>query len=287
VACGDDGGSHDADVVEVVASFYPLQYVAERVGGNRVRVTNLTPVGAEPHDVELSAADVARMADADLVVYLAGFSPAVDEAVAEAGEDIALETGEVAGLDLTYTPIEDGTRNDDEAGTDPHYWLDPTKLIAVADAVAERLGDLRPDMSDLFVEAAENLEADLVALDLAYRDGLATCRSRELVTGHNAFGYLAARYGLTQVGITGLTPDEEPSPADLAEIARFVEANDVAVIYAETLVSTDVADTIAAETGASVAVLDPLEGLAEGGGGDYLAIMRTNLATLRQGQGCT
>ena len=111
-----------------------------------------------------------------------------------------------------------------------------------------------------------------------------TCASRTLVTSHRAFGYLAARYDLTQVGITGLSPEEEPTPADLAHAVDVVRSLGVSTVYSETLVSSAIADTVAAETGAHVAVLDPVESRTAG---DYLAAMRVDLATLREGQRCT
>ena len=152
-ACGDEGpsasgaGSGDDGPPSVVASFYPLQFVAERVGGPWVSVGNLTPPGVEPHDVELTPKDIATVADADLVVYLEGFSPAVDDAVSQSASDgAAFDVGRYADLDLTYTPIEDGEVTPDEAGaTDPHFWLDPTRLADVADELAVRLADLAPD----------------------------------------------------------------------------------------------------------------------------------------------
>jgi zinc transport system substrate-binding protein len=271
----------------VVASFYPLEFLADRIGGPWVSVDNLTPPGVEPHDVELTPKDIGSVADADLVVYLDGFSPAVDDAVSQsASGEVAFDVGPFAGLDLTSTPIEEGEATSHEAGAvDPHFWLDPTRLADVADELASRLAALAPAHAQEIEANADALRAELSELDAELGAGLAICTNRDLVTSHNAFGYLADRYDLRQVGIAGLSPAEEPSPQTLAEVADFVEAHDIATIYYETLVSPAVAETIAAETGAATAVLDPLEGLV-GGGSDYLSVMRANLATLRQGQPC-
>jgi zinc transport system substrate-binding protein len=218
---------------------------------------------------------------------LAGFSPAVDDAVAAEAGDRALEVGQFADLDLTFTPIEEGALAGDEKGVDPHFWLDPVRLADVADQVAHRLGEDDPDGAERFAANAAVLRQDLEALDRELAAGLKDCENRSIVTIHNAFGYLADRFGLTQVGITGLTPDEEPTPADLAAVTRFVRENDVQTIYYETLVSPAVAKTVAAETGAAIAVLDPIEGLSDASAGsDYLAVMRANLASLRAGQPC-
>jgi len=286
-ASGGDGGS-GSDVLSIQAAFYPLQWITEQIGGDAVSVEGMTPPGAEPHDLELTPQDVAAVGEADLVVYLADFQPAVDDAVDQEAADTSFDAAEHTDLDLTYTPIEEGEEEADEAGaTDPHFWLDPMRLADVADALAERLGELDPDSADTFSDNAAELRTALEDLDSEFTEGLATCENTDLVTSHNAFGYLAEAYGFTQVGITGLTPEEEPSAADLAEVADFVEENDVRTIYYETLVSPAIADAVAAETGAQTALLDPLEGLTdESEGSDYLEVMRSNLESLRAGQPC-
>ena len=286
-ASGGDGGS-GSDVLSIQAAFYPLQWITEQIGGDAVSVEGMTPPGAEPHDLELTPQDVAAVGEADLVVYLADFQPAVDDAVDQEAADTSLDAAEHTDLGLTYTPIEEGEEEADEAGaTDPHFWLDPMRLADVADALAERLGELDPDSADTFSDNAAELRTALEDLDSEFTEGLATCENTDLVTSHNAFGYLAEAYGFTQVGITGLTPEEEPSAADLAEVADFVEENDVRTIYYETLVSPVIADSVAAETGAQTALLDPLEGLTdESQGSDYLEVMRSNLDNLRAGQPC-
>jgi zinc transport system substrate-binding protein len=265
--------------VRVVTAFYPLQFAVERVGGDRVDATNLTKPGAEPHDLELAPQDVAKVAEADLVVYLSGFQPAVDEAVAQAAGDRALDVSDAAALTL---------RAPDGSGTpDPHFWLDPTRLADVGDTVAAELTAADPAGEATYAANAADLRADLEALDADLSNGLAVCDSRYLVTSHTAFGYLADRYRLEQVGIVGISPEGEPSPGDLARVASFVEDHGVTTVFYETLVSPDVAETVARETGATTAVLDPLEGLAAGDSrADYLTVMHDNLATLRTGLGC-
>lgn len=279
--------------LRVVASFYPLQFIAERIGGDRVTVTSLTKAGAEPHDLELSPRDVATLADADLVVHLGGFQPAVDTAVAAEAPGRAFDAAGPADLDLRITAggaTVSGTIDGASAAvgaTDPHFWLDPVRLKAVAVALAERMSAVDPTAASAFATNLAALTRDLGTLDADLRAGLADCASGELVTSHSAFGYLARRYGLTQVGVTGLTPDAEPDAGQLADVAAFVRAHAVRTIYSETLVSPAVADTLARETGARTAVLDPVEGLTDASAGsDYLAVMRANLATIRRGQPC-
>jgi zinc transport system substrate-binding protein len=251
--------------LRVEAAFYPVAFLVQRIGGDLVSVDDLTPTGAEPHDLELKASQVGRVRAADITVYLKGFQPALDQAVEGA------ET-----LDLTVAaPLEHG---------DPHVWLDPVRMGAMARAVAARLADLAPGHATEIQARGRALAADLDALDREYRGALARCARHEIVTSHEAFGYLAARYGLTQVGIAGLSPDEEPTAKRLADVARIVRDKHVTTVFFETLVSPRLAQTVARETGAKVAVLDPIEGVK--GGADYLSVMRANLAALVSALGC-
>jgi zinc transport system substrate-binding protein len=281
--------------VRVVVGFYPLQYVVEQIGGDRVTVTSLAQPGAEPHDLELSPQQVAAVADADLVVYLSGFQPELDEAVELEARDEALEVSSVVPLieggathahdELTgehaaeTEPAEDG-------GRDPHFWLDPTRLSTVATAVSDRLAALDPAGAAAYATAATSLAGRLSDLDRTYAQRLATCQRREIVVSHAAFGYLAERYDLEQIGITGLSPDVEPTPQRLAEVTAAARHHGATTIFFETLVSPRVAEAIATEVGAATAVLDPLEGLPAGSAGDYVSVMRTNLDALTTALGC-
>lgn len=291
-ACGagTSGAGHaSGDPLDIQASFYPLQWIAEQVGGDAVTVSSLTPPGAEPHDLELSPQDVAAISDADLVVYLSDFQAAVDAAVLQEAADSSFDAADHTALDLTYTPIEEGQEATDETGSvDPHFWLDPIRLADVADALAQRLRELDADSADKFTANAAQVRSSLEDLDAELTQGLASCENSDLVTSHNAFGYFAAAYGLTQVGVTGLTPEEEPSASSLAEVASFVEEHDVRTIYFETLIGPEIAETVADEAGVDTAVLDPIEGLNDtSAGSDYLEVMRSNLASLRAGQPCS
>ncbi|ROT27116.1 metal ABC transporter substrate-binding protein [Micromonospora sp. HM5-17] len=296
-ACAGDGsGGDDPDQVDVVAAFYPLQFVAERVGGDAVRVTNLVKPGAEPHDLELNPGQVGQVSEAELVVYLAGFQPSVDEAVQQQAGDRAFDVASVQPLlDATAGGhVHDGEgagagEEHEEAATggkDPHVWLDPTRLATIGDRLAERLGTVDPDRATDYADRARALRADLETLDREFAQGLRNCQRRELVTSHAAFAYLAQRYQLEQIGITGLTPEDEPAAGRLAEVAAEAREHGATTIFFETLVSPKVAETIAREVGAKTAVLDPVEGLQPGSTGDYLSVMRENLATLRTALGC-
>jgi zinc transport system substrate-binding protein len=285
-ACGDGDDTGTARL-QVAAAFYPLAYLADQVGGDRISVSQVAPPGAEPHDLELTPGDLATLSDADLVISLPGFIPAIDDAVAGLDPDALFDSSQAADLTLTYTPIEEGAANTDEAGTvDPHFWLDPQRMAAVATALADRLTALDPDGADAYRAGLASLTERLSALDETWRAGTADCAESTLVTSHNAFGYLAERYGFEQYGITGLTPEEEPSPQALAAATDYVSANQVSTIYYETLVSPAVAETVAAETGAATAVLDPIEGVTDPSS-DYLSLMTANLESVRVGQSCS
>jgi zinc transport system substrate-binding protein len=290
VVSGCSSPAHTAGAgVDVVASFYPLQFAVQQVGKNLVSSTSLTKPGGEPHDLELTPRDVTSVAQADLVVFEKGMAPAVDAAVSNEGQGHALDVAAEAHLDLTYTPIEGGVPNAGAAGTtDPHFWLDPIRYGQVAQGIADRLAKLDPKHRADYEKNAAAFRAKLSALDQEFRTGLASCARKDIVTSHNAFGYLARRYHLTQVGIAGLSPDAEPNPGQLARVSEYVKAHGVSTIYTETLVSPAIADTVARETGSRVAVLDPIEGLTSASAGhDYFEVMRSNLRALRAGQGCS
>ncbi|MCZ2848854.1 metal ABC transporter substrate-binding protein [Modestobacter sp. VKM Ac-2978] len=308
VALAGCSGTADADAagagndgLTIVAAFYPLAWLSEQVAGDLATVTSLTPDGAEPHEYELTPRDVAATAEADAVVFLPTLQPAVDAAVEQQAADRAFDAGEAADLSLTYEAHDhehsDGEHAEeehaeeehaDEPVTDPHFWHDPMRMADVGDALADHLATVDETNAEQYTANAADLRAQLAELDGEFRDGLADCATRELVTSHSAFGYLADAYDLEQFGISGLAPDEEPSTDALTEATEFVREHGVRTIYFETLVSPAVAETVARETGAHTRQLDPIEGLTDQSqGADYLELMRANLASLRTGQQCS
>ncbi len=265
--------------LSVVASFHPLEEAVRTVGGDRVRVRGLTPAGVEPHDVELTPGSLEAIGEADLIVYLGGeFQPALEDAldaVPDARKFDVLEGADVLGGGDEYV--------------DPHVWLDPGRFVAVVEAVGRELAELDPPGAESYRSAAAGFAEELVSLDAEIRAGLDRCDSRLLVTGHDAFAYLAEAYGLTEVGIVGLSPGSEPGPGRLAYIQDLVRERGVTTIFAEAQLPRDVVELIASETGASVSVLDPLETLTQeqlDDGAGYVSVMRQNLAALRGGLGC-
>ena len=284
-ACGGGNEGQDADEagdpLEVSVGFYPYAFVAERVGGPDVDVVNLTKPGGEPHDLELTPQQVAGLSQTDLVVYAEGFQPAVDKAVEQQAADRALDV-------LTTVELREGEAHDAdevEGGQDPHVWLDPVRLGTIAGAVADELAGLDPARADAFHERAAALQIELGELDEELRTGLGSCARQEIVTSHDAFGYLAGAYGLEQVSLAGLSPDDEASPGRLAEVATYAQENGVTTIFFEETASPRVAESLAREVGAEAVVLSPLEGAPETG--DYLSAMRTNLQVLQTALDCT
>jgi zinc transport system substrate-binding protein len=278
--CGCTAQAADDGRVRVLAAAYPFAWAAAQVGGPDVRVTDLVPAGAEPHDVELSPRQIGAFERAGLVVYLRGFQPAVDDAVREAPKAARLDlTGHVA-----VRPFSSDLTGDAESGTDPHVWVDPVRMKAVVASIAKALGRRDPAHAPAYETRADATIEQLGKLDLAFRTALRSCRHREVVTAHGAFGYLAARYDLEQVGVAGISPDAEPSPGRIARVARYARAHDVSTIFFGAGVDPKLADTVAREIGARTAILDPVEGVAKGD--DYLSVMRRNARVLHEGLTC-
>ena len=268
--CGTAAGAKGKTTV--VAAFYPLAFVAERIGGTKVDVENLTPPGSEPHDIELTPGDVARIQRADVILYLShGFQPAVEQAVGDAG---GKRVDVLAGIGLKRGV-------GDEAGqSDPHVWLDPVLFAGVVKRIGAVLGERA---------GANALASRVLALDGEYRAGLAHCKRSDFVTSHAAFGYLAARYGIHQIAITGIDPESEPSPQRLRALIALVRREQVTTVFFERLVSPRLAETVARDAGVKAAVLDPIEGLTpseQARGFTYLTLMRQNLRELRSALGC-
>lgn len=274
---------------DVVVAFYPFQFLAERVARDHARVHNLTEPGTEPHDLELTPRQVGAVTSADLVIYERSFQPAVDEAVAQSGNPAVLDVATVVPLQpAARTPDDEheGSAHDKDP-LDPHIWLDPANMASITTEVAARLSAADPAHALDYVTNARTLTQELSGLDGDIRRGLASCTRTEFVTTHAAFGYLARRYGLTQIAISGLTPDTEPSPARIAEVQTQAQQHGITTVFYETLASPAVATSIATDLGLRTDVLDPIEGMTpQSRGTDYLSVMRANLAALRQAGGC-
>jgi zinc transport system substrate-binding protein len=278
--------SSAAPAVHVVGAFYPVAYAAQRVGGARVQVTNLTPAGAEPHDLELTPKQFDEILDADVVFDMGHrFQPAVEKAAEERdGPTVTL---------LDRLPINAGNKKvakGDPSALDPHVWLDPVLMQHIVRQVETALIKADPKGRAIFARNADAFVQQLRGLDQRYRAALADCSIHVIVTSHEAFGYLAKRYGLQQQGVAGISPDAEPDAKRLAQLPDLVKRDHIKVVFTETLASPRIADTLAREAGVTTDVLDPLEGLSDSAiahRDNYVTIMDTNLKKLERALDCT
>ncbi|MGJ9414395.1 metal ABC transporter substrate-binding protein [Aeromicrobium sp. CF4.19] len=300
VACG--ANAQDDGSLQVVASFYPVGFVAEEIVGDVADVEVLSAPGVDAHDLELAPQQVAAVQDADVVVYQKGFQTPVDEAVEQAERDPATTVDSAAGVDLIEDSEEshedhdhgdehaedEGHEGHDHGPGDPHLWLDPLNMITVARSTERALSEADPENADVFRANADALVSDLRALNGELEEGLATCETRDVVVSHAAFAYFARAFDLQQVPIAGIDPSNEPSAAQLASLSDLVEDEGITTVFTERLVSSAVADTVAREAGVETAVLDPLEGLSdETTDEDYLSLMRQNLAAISTANSCS
>ncbi|WP_411078957.1 metal ABC transporter substrate-binding protein [Streptomyces sp. cmx-18-6] len=307
----DAADGSGGDKLKVTASFYPMQFLAERIGGEHVAVTSLTKPGVEPHDLELTPRQIGSISESDYVLYLKGIQPAVDDAVKQSGVrntvDAATLTtlenhgSEVSGHDHAHEEEEhghegeeaheehsegDGHNHGEEGGADPHIWLDPVKYAEVAKGVGKSLEKADPDHAADYKKNTEALVGELDKLNSAYASGLKNTATKTFITTHSAFGYLAERYGLTQQGIAGIDPEAEPTPARIQEIHTVAEKEKATTVFFETLASDRTAKTLAKDTGLKTDVLDPLEGITgKSQGADYIEVMESNLAALQKALG--
>ncbi|MFJ8404611.1 metal ABC transporter substrate-binding protein [Streptomyces microflavus] len=301
-----DGGN--GEKLKVTASFYPMQFLAERIGGEHVAVTSLTKPGVEPHDLELTPRQIGSISESDYVLYLKGIQPAVDDAIKQSGVKNTVDAAtlttledhgsEVSGHDHGHEEEAhedeaheehaegDGHNHGEEGGADPHIWLDPVKYAEVAKGVGKSLEKADPDHAADYKKNTEALVGELNKLNTAYETGLKNTATKTFITTHSAFGYLAERYGLTQQGIAGIDPEAEPSPARIQEIHTIAEKEKATTVFFETLASDRTAKTLAKDTGLKTGVLDPLEGITKKSqGADYIEVMESNLSALQKALG--
>ncbi len=297
-ACGNSSDSDGSAGTTVVTSIYPLQFVAEQVAGDHADVVNLTSPGTEPHDLELSVSRTAEVLDADVLVYLRGFQPAVDDAVDQAadegGDRVVVDAADPARLipvsEDAHAHAEDESfqaAEKSDGDKDPHFWLDPTRLAAVASQVADALAEADPERADDYAQNAAALERRLLALDDEITEGLSDCTRDSVVVSHNAFQYWAIHYGLHMYAIAGLSPEAEPSPAHIAQLQQLIRSEGITTVFSETLASPKMAETLSSDLGLTTAVLDPIEGLSDSTADqDYFSLMRQDLAALQKANGC-
>jgi len=268
----------------VAASFYPLYFFASQIGGNKATVADITPAGAEPHDYEPTPGDIVSIENSQLLI-LQGTGLEAWGTDVKSNVDPKRTMVVTVGQNLaTQNTVENGV-----SIIDPHIWLAPPLASQMADKILAGFVAVDPMNASYYQANEAKLKASLVMLDTEYKQGLKNCVSKDIVTSHAAFGYLASAYGLNQVPIAGLSPDAEPSPKQLADIASFVKKNNVQYIFFENLVSPKLSETIATETGAQTMALDPIEGITPENlakGNNYLTVMQSNLKALETALQC-
>jgi len=270
--------------LQVTTSFYPLYFFSSQIGGDKANVVNITPAGAEPHDYEPTAQDIAQIENSKLLVLNGGGLEAWGDNI-QKNIDPQKTTVVIAGQNLTNQKVLENGQN----VIDPHVWLSPQLAKEMVDKITGSFVQVDPTNTEFYQANANTLKTKLDNLDSEYKQGLSSCSEKNIITSHAAFGYLATSYGLNQVSITGLSPDAEPSPAQLADIVKFAKANNVKYIFFESLISPKLANTIATEVGAKTLVLNPIEGLSNdeiSQGNNYLTEMQNNLANLRTALQC-
>lgn len=292
-SCGEGSGGGPASqeqTLTVAASFYPLEWIATRLGGDGVSVTGLTPAGTEPHDLVLGPAQRRAVEQSGVVLYLgSSFQPDVERAVRQReGGTGAVDLLRSPGLELLPAPDDLGKESLD-GDDDPHVWLDPDRMAIMAEQAADALVEGRPELADPVAVRLAVLRSDLAGLGTRIGAALKDCRQRTIVTSHAAFGYLADRYDLEQVAIAGLSPDAEPDPAALRDVAERASAAQVATVFFEEALPPDLAETVAREIGAATDLLGALEfdpAQVVGPQEDYLTVMQRNGDALARGLGC-
>ena len=277
--------------LRVLTSFYPMYDFACKIGGDCIDVTNMVPSGTEPHDWEPSTNDLKNLEKADVFTYNgADMEPWADDLLVSRSDTLrVVEASENVELRTTDGEHEHAHEHEDadhhHGDFDPHVWLDPENAKIEMEAIRDALCAADPEHSTVFQSNYEKYAAELDALDAEFREKLAPLPNRTIVVAHEAFGYLCDAYGLTQVGIEGLSPDSEPDPGRMAEVIDFVREHSISTIFFEELVSPKVAEAIASETGAQAKMLSPLEGLSDeqaAAGADYFSVMHDNLAALME-----
>ncbi|MSQ31838.1 MAG: zinc ABC transporter substrate-binding protein [Dehalococcoidia bacterium] len=267
----------------VVTSFYPVQFLAERIGGSQVSVKTLVPAGAEPHNWEPSPKEIAAIQNAKVFIYQGIVEKWADRVVSDMNTTKTIVVKGITGQELRDS-------NDEEiSGKDPHVWLDPIRYAQEADAIYAGMAKADPANAAAYKTNLDTLKIDLHTLDTEFKNGLSNCDRTTIVTSHAAFAYLAQRYELKQLAVSGITPDAEPSPARLRKVLEELKAKKATHIFFETLVSPRISKTLADEAGIETLVLNPLEGLTEkelNAGDNYVTVMKNNLANLRLALGC-
>ncbi|MBO0428043.1 zinc ABC transporter substrate-binding protein [Vagococcus fluvialis] len=301
-ACGKQEAEKEDGKLEIVTSFYPMYDFTKNVAKDKANVSMLIDGGVESHDYEPSAKDMAKIQNADVFVYNSNEMETWVETVLENIDTSKVKVIEASkGIELLKgSESHDGEDHDEHADEeeheghnhdhghshafDPHVWLDPLLVKKEVRTISEALIEIDSKNKDYYEKNTTEYLSKLDKLNNDYVAAFEGAKSRKFVTQHTAFSYLANQYGLEQVAISGLSPDQEPTPKELKGIQDLVKKENINVIYTESSASEKIAKTIADATGAELAVLNPMESVSKKdreNGADYLSIMAENLEALK------
>ena len=295
-AAGSTTENTESDKLQVVTTFYPMYDFTKQVAQDDAEVSMLLEAGMEVHSFEPSSQMIAEIQDADVFIYnspeMETWVPDVlasidtsDMVVICASDAITLLEYEGEAHAHDHESEEEGANAGHSHTVDPHVWLDPVLAQTEVSTIADGLAEADPDNAEDYLENAGIYNGKLNELDEAYRAAFEGTENRTFVTQHAAFAYLAARYDLNQISVTGLNAEVEPSAAALATLSDYVKANNISHIYFENNASSQTAEMLAEEVGVELAVLSPLEGITEEDqkkGSDYISVMLDNLEALKK-----
>ena len=301
VGCSNSTQTAELPLPQITTGVFPVAWLASELAGGCAGVTDLTPSGGDVHDLELTASQTRAILSADLVLTVSGFQPSFDDAVTtRTGTtlDLINEINPITGVKHDHDhDDEHGHEDDDEHGhedesgdkkdneiLDPHFWLDPNRSLTAVELISNQIAALDENCATAVASNKQRVISDLTQLDLAYSSELAQCQSRTLIVSHQAFGYLADAYNLTQIAVAGLDPEGEPSAARLKEVINLAKAQEVSAVFTESSANPAVAETLAKELAVGILTLDPIE--LKPASLDYLLVMNTNLENLKQGLAC-
>ncbi len=282
------GVNEETKKLQIVTTFYPMYFFAQKVAGHTANVELLIPNGVEPHDWDPTSKEMAKIQDAVMFIYNSRYFETWTEKVFKSIDRSNLKVVEASkGIELmdADSEKEDNHQQEHKSFKDPHVWLSPVLAQQEVDNITQALKQKDPKNKDQYEKNAAAFKSQLADLDSLYKETIDKAKIKEFVTQHASFGYLAKQYGLTQIPIAGLSPDVEPTLGKLEELVKLTNEKNVKIIYFEGLTSSKVAQTLAKEIGAKTEVLNPLEGLTkedEEKGLDYIGVMEKNLEALKK-----
>lgn len=258
--------------LKVVTSVYPLAHFASEVGGDQVEIVQIAGAGIDPHDFEPTPQDIAAVYNADIFLFNGG--------ELDAWAEKAAETAKKNGV-LVIKMSEAIATTEDKHGD--HIWLDPLNVQKEVALMQDIFARQDPNNKGFYAQNATAYLAKLSALDRRFREEMANCRQKNIITSHDAFNYLAHRYGFNAVSIGGNKPGSEPTPQELVTLIKFIKENNIHYVFTEPFGNKEIMETVIAETGSKMLTLYPLDSLTieEMTKNGYISLMEANLDNLK------